>query len=270
MTMENETGKSGGRTYAVVTGACSGIGYCFARELAARGYAVVAVSNREREIREAAERIAGECGAEVRPLCLDLSLPEAAGTLFGFCRGMEVEVLVNNAGVFSFRGLDGGSLPLAGTMIGLHVATVTELTVRFAEEMKRRGKGYILNSSSLAGYFAFPGIALYSATKGYVRLFSESLWYEYRPFGVRITSLCPGAVATGLYGLSPSYRRMGVRLGIICRPEKMVKKALRALFRGRRVCVPYPWVNRPVKGVVRLLPSAWIAFFYRKVERFQK
>lgn len=258
------------KKYAVVTGACSGIGYCFARALAARGYALVAVSNREKEIREAAERIAADFGVETRPLCLDLSLQEAAGQLFDFCRGLEVYVLINNAGIFSFRDVDAASLPLVNRITGLHIVTLTRLTVLFAGLMKKRGEGYILNSSSLAGYFAFPGISLYAASKGYIRLFSESLWYEYQTFGIRITSLCPGAVATDLYGLPPFYQKLGVRLGIICRPEKMAEKALAALFRGRRVCVPVRMVNWPLKMLVYALPSCLIAYAHKKLKRFQK
>ena len=264
--MMNETK----RTYALVTGACSGIGYQFARALAARHYDLVMVSNRDQEIHDAATRIAADFEVKTRPLCLDLALPEAAHTLLDFCEGLDVEVLINNAGVFSFADVGPRTPAFLELIVGLHVTTLSQLTVLFGERMKQRGGGYILNSSSLAGYFAFPGITLYAATKGYVRLFSESLWYEYRPHHVTVLALCPGAVATDLYGLPPFYQRLGVRLGIICRPEKMVEKALNRLLKGRRVYVPYPLLNVPMKWMMQMLPAGLIRFIYNKVKRFQK
>ena len=258
------------KSYAVVTGACSGIGYQFARALAARGYRLVMVSNRDKEIHEAAEKVTVDFGVETRPLCLDLARPEAAEQLMDFCKDWDVEVLINNAGVFSFADVGPRTPPFMELILGLHVATLSRLTVGFGERMKQRGGGYILNSSSLAGYFAFPGISLYASTKGYVRLFSESLWYEYRPHHVTVMALCPGAVATDLYGLPAFYQHLGIRLGIICRPEKMVQKALKRLFKGRRVYIPYPLLNVPMKGVMELLPACLIGLIYRKVKRFQK
>ena len=258
------------KSYALVTGACSGIGYQFARALAARHYCLVMVSNRDKEIHEAATRVAGDYGVDTRPLCLDLARPTAARELLDFCDGLDVEVLINNAGVFSFADVSPRTPPFLELILGLHVETLSKLTVLFGERMKQRGGGYILNSSSLAGYFAFPGISLYAATKGYVRLFSESLWYEYRPHHVTVMALCPGAVATDLYGLPTFYQNLGVRLGIICRPEKMVDKALNRLFKGRRVYIPYPLLNVPMKWMMELLPSGLIRFIYQKVKRFQK
>ena len=256
--------------YALVTGACSGIGYRFARALAARQYALVMVSNRDREIHDAAARVTADFGVDTRPLCIDLAKPEAAQQLFDSCKDLDIEVLINNAGVFSFKDLGPQSLSFMELILHLHIETLSKLTLLFAERMKARGGGYILNSSSLAGYAAFPGISLYAATKGYVRLFSESLWYEYRPHHVEILSLCPGAVATDLYGLPPFYQNLGVRLGIICRPEKMVEKALQRMFKGRRVYIPYPLVNVPMKWLMGILPSCLIRLIYTKVKRFQK
>lgn len=256
--------------YALVTGACSGIGYQFARALAERKYNVILVSNREREIHEAAEQVARDYGVTTKALCLDLAQPDAAGRLADYCHGMDIEVLINNAGIFTFADLCHTSDQKLETYLHLHVETVTRLTLHFAEQMKQRHKGYILNSSSLAGYFPFPGIALYTATKGYIRLLSQSLHHEYRPFGVQLLTLCPGAVATDLYGLPPRLQLLGIRLGIICRPEKMVRKALSALFRGRRTYIPYPWINQPLRLVVSHLPKGMIQFVYRYIKRFQK
>jgi short-subunit dehydrogenase len=258
------------KSFAVVTGACSGIGLEFAKELASRGYPIVAVSNKAKELTQVSNQISCQHKVEVIPFCIDLSKTNAAQVLFECCKDLRVDVVINNAGVFSFADLSMRPLSDIDLVTGLQINTLTKISLLFGEKMKAQGGGYILNSSSMAGYFSFPGIALYNASKSYVRVLSKSLWYEYIPYNISITALCPGAVATTLYGLKPSLMKLGVRLGIISRPEKMVKKALRGMFKRKRVVMPYPLVNRFIQLFVQMLPSFMVKFAYKKLKRFQK
>lgn len=223
-----------------MTGASSGIGLQYSRQLAARGYDILAVSNQKEQLDACALAIGREFGVKAVPLCLDLAEAGAAQNLFSYCNenGITVDVLINNAGVFIFNDIADTSPQRLETMTALHIGTVTMLCRLFGGRMKERGSGYILNMSSLSAWMAVPGIALYGATKAYIRNFSRALHHELKPFGVGVTAVCPGGVSTGLYGLAPRYQRLGVRFGVLCTPEKLAKKALQAMFARREMIVP--------------------------------
>ena len=139
-------------------------------------------------------------------------------------------------------------------MLNLHVGTVTRLSILFGEAMKQRGSGYILIVSSMAARLPTPGITIYSATKAYLRSFGRSLSYELRPYGVGVTTVCPAAIATPLYRLKPSLMDLGVKVRLIHTPAWLVRRALRAMFRRRRVVSP-SLMNVWLPPLVALLPG---------------
>ena len=245
---------------ALITGASSGMGLEFARQLAARGYGLLLVSNRPRELSQAAEDLRQAFPAvRVECRCLDLSAHGVAREVLSWCDEMALEptVLVNNAGMFFMKYLSPEILPQADAMMALHMETVTDLCVLVGERMKARGQGYILNMSSLTARLPAPGIAVYSASKAYLKSFGRGLSYELRPFGVRVTTVCPAAVDTGLYPLSARLRKILRRTGLLWTPARLVSRALRALFRGRRVVSP-GLVNLLLPALVAALPSRLI------------
>ena len=248
-----------GRKVALVTGASSGMGLEYARQLAALGYDLIIISNREAELAEAAEALRQEFGVRVWSLYRDLAAPGAAEEILGWCdaEGLCPEVLVNNAGMFFMEYLCAANLPKARTMIRLHVEAVTELCILFGERMKARGYGYILNVSSMTARIPAPGIAVYSSTKAYLKCFGRSFSYEMRPFGISVTTVCPAAVDTGLYRLSDGMRRAGRRIGLVQSPRTFVRLALRAMFRRRRVVSP-GILNLLVPFLVSILPARLI------------
>lgn len=245
--------------YALITGGSSGIGLEYARQLAERGYGLVLVSNQEEQLREAATELGGRFGVPVEWLYLDLSAQGCAQKMLEFCdgKGLEVDILINNAGIFFIEYLGSHNLEKARTMVGLHVAAVTECCILFGERMKARGAGRILIMSSMTADIPAPGIAVYSASKAYLKSFGLGLSYELAPYGVTVTTILPAAVDTGLYNLSPRMRKTGRRLGLVLSPEKLVRKALRAMFHGRRIRRPGA-LNLTIPFLVRLLPSRLI------------
>lgn len=226
--------------YALVTGASSGIGYAFAVQLAARGYGVVLVSNRETENRVAAERIAREYGVATLPLYLDLAQPDAAERLYAETsrRGLVVSVLVSNAGILHFGLLADMPPERLRTLVTLHCQTPALLCRLYGDAMRRRGGGHILVVSSVTAWMPYPTIAAYAATKSFLVSFARSLDIELRDEGVTVTTLCPGAVDTPFYTLSARQRRLLVGFGVMLQPDTVARKGLRALFRGRRRCIP--------------------------------
>ena len=133
---------------------------------------------------------------------MDLSHGEAARELYDYCtkESLEIEILINNAGIFFFNDVTETAVSRLETMTGLHMTTPTLLCHYFGAAMKQRGHGHILNMASMAATFAVPGIAVYAASKSYLKIFSKALYNELYDYGVSVTVLCPGAVDTDLYG----------------------------------------------------------------------
>ena len=158
-----------------------------------------------------AKKIVNTSGVSVETICMDLAQPDAANKLYDHCRqkGIQIEILINNAGIFSFQEITRTDPKKIETMLQLHIGTVTRLSRLFATDMCNRKHGYILNMSSLSCWTPYPGIALYTATKAYIRVFTRALGYELRDYGVVATVVCPGGVATGLYGLKPGLLKLG-------------------------------------------------------------
>lgn len=251
--------------YALVTGASSGVGMWYATILAADyHYDLVLVSNQEREIHETASRLAQEYGVRAVGLYADLSRSESANELYAYCQtnAMEIDVLVNNAGMFFMKRLTDTPVEKVECLLMLHVLTLTKLCRLFGEDMRRRRRGYILNMASMTAWMAMPGIQCYNASKSYVLNFSKSLWYEMKPYGVGVTVMTPGALDTGLYNLSPRMRRWLVRLGISIPPERFACIALRKMFRRRKCSMPGV-INHVFVPIINHLPD-WLVFVVMK------
>ena len=273
---------------ALVTGASSGIGLQYAIQLA-RDYHCdfILVSNQQEELNQVASDLAAQYGVRTIPRYADLSLPDAAETLHAWCHEQNyvVDILVNNAGVFFFNPYCETSMRRIELMLQLHMITVAKLTRLFAEDMMhreltpeeanqricrhKRMRGYILNMSSMSAWMAMPGIQTYNATKAFIYNLSKSLWYELRPHNVGITVMAPGAVDTGLFGLAPHLRKLAVNLTVSIPPEKLVRRALRDMFRNKKADTPgfINWLSTPL---LKHTPD-WLLFLAIKyVGKYQK
>lgn len=250
---------------ALVTGASSGIGLEYARELALRGYDLVVVSNEEKPIREVALKIEDEFQVQVKAVCMDLAVADAAKQLFTLCReeGWEVEILINNAGIFRFSRIVNLPAESVEKMMLLHMVTPAMLCRYFGEEMKKRRYGYILNMSSMSAWLPYPGISLYASTKCFLKCFSRAFRLEMLDYGVYVTVLCPGAIATDLYRLSKRLQQLALRLGVMMTPKKLARKAIRGLFRGRKWMMP-GWINYFFMCILFLLPLGLVRWIMNK------
>lgn len=208
-----------GSAWALVTGAGSGIGRCYALRLAALGYNLVLAGNRPEPletVRREVETSSPE--TRIRTVSIDLARIGAAEELHDFTRreGIEIDVVINNAGIFSFCDILHTPPERIERIILLHDVTNTQLCRLYAADMVRRGcRGHILNMSSYSLWMPFPGLSLYSASKAYLRAFSVAFAKEVREHGIRVTAVCPAGVATDLYGLTPRWQRIGLRLGVL-------------------------------------------------------
>ena len=241
------------------------MGLEYARQLAKKGYDLVLVSNRQEELEEASEELSKAYSVQIVTRFQDLSAETAADELMAFCQeqSIEVEVLINNAGMFFFEELTTENEARALAMMRLHMLTPTRMCLLFGEAMKRCGHGYILNMSSMAAKLPCPGIAVYSATKAYLKSFGKSLFFEMRPYGVGVTTVCPAAIATPLYKLKPSLLKLGVNVGLIGTPQWLVRRALRGMFHKRRVVKP-GLMNYYLPPLIAILPKWLVARLWKK------
>ena len=241
---------------ALVTGGSSGIGLEFSRQLAEKGYDLIIVSNSREQLDAVCAPIAEEYGVRVIPRLQNLATGNAAEELMEWCDSQSVlpDILINNAGMFYFKELSPELMGKAEVMIGLHVTTPTKMCILFGDRMKQRGSGRILLVASMAARIPAPGIQVYSATKAYLRSFGESLSFDLKPYGVTVTTLCPAAVATPLYGLKKGLLNFGVAIRVIHTPQWLVRKALKGLFRGRRLMKP-SIMNAYLPPMIKMLPS---------------
>lgn len=261
------------KQYALVTGASSGIGLCYAQTLARDyHYNVLLVSNQEQALQDAATAIHHDYGVETQTLCLDLAGAQAADYVYAYCQEqhLTVEVLINDAGMLIFEPLSSVPAAKLHTMLMLHVVTLTHLCRLFGNDMAARGRGYILNMSSMTAWMAMPGIQCYNATKSYVLNFSRAYWYEMRRKGVHVLAVTPGSTDTGLLPFRPRFARLLRLVGITMSSERLVERVLKVLFRTwRKRCMPGAW-NYIIVPIINHLPD-WVVFTaMRKIAVFQK
>lgn len=240
----------------LVTGASSGIGAELARQLAARGSALVLVARRVDLLDALADEIRAAHGVRVDVVALDLGEPGAADRLAAEVagRGLRVTSLVNNAGFGlqgTFHTVDPQRLR---DMVQLDVAALTDVTRVFIDGLRAAGSGVLVNVASVAAYLPTPGSAVYGASKAYVLQLTEALAVESAGTGLRVLALSPGITRTeffDLYGAPPS------AMGGVQEPAAVVATTLRALDRATPpASVVSGWRNRVLTSVARLLPRA--------------
>jgi uncharacterized protein len=241
------------RPVTVITGASAGIGAALAHEFAANGHELVLIARREQALTTVADAIAAKGVARPTVLRMDVTRIDAARDIGEALarRGLEPEILVNNAGF----GLLGTADKLDRTqqlaMIDLNVRALTDLSLAYIESLERR-RGGILNVASAAGFLPGPGMAVYYATKAYVLSFSEALHHELEPRGVRVSVLCPGPVPTEFQARAGIARVTFPPL-ITRSAERVAREAYRGLKENRRLVVPGS-ANKMVTALTRMVP----------------
>lgn len=258
-------------TCALITGAASGIGFEMAQCCASRGLRLVLVDINEEGVKRAAEEIRAAHGVTVDTFQVDLSQREAPEACLAFCdaRGIEVDLLINNAGIFLFDPLVEADARRVALMSDLHVYCVTRMCMLFGARMKTARHGYILNLSSLSAWMPMPGISTYNASKSYIRSLSLALGFELRPFGVNVTAVCPGGIDTALLPIPDSIRKLGRKLHCIMPPEVLAEKAIRATLRRKKQVIPGA-MNHVFKFFMAIVPDFVIAWAMRVVPIYKR
>jgi uncharacterized protein len=240
--------------WSLVTGASSGLGVDFAKNLAGRGSNVILVARREERLRTVQQEITAQYGVQVDVIAMDLEPSDAPQRLYDQLKvaGRAVDVLINNAGF----GLYGDFLEIPWererAMLELDIMTLTHMTKLFVKDMVERSFGYVLLAASIGVYQPTPTYATYSAAKSYVLFFGEALHYELRKTGVNVTVVAPGVTKTEFLevaGQQPSlYQRTMMMEG-----ADVTRIAVDAMLKGKASVVP-GYKNAALAQSTRLMP----------------
>jgi len=249
--------------YALVSGASSGIGWHISRELANRGYPLIALSNQAKQLESLKEDLEGAYSISVVILVIDLAREGAAKEVYEFCMAnqYEVEVLVNNAGILVYGEAVEVESHKVGDILQLHMNTPAMLCHFFGKEMVRRNRGYILNVSSISAVMPYPTISFYGPSKTFLRYFTRALRTEMKSYNIKVSCLIPGATATPLYANNPRANiPLALKLGIMKKPEVVARAGVNALFRGRAERIPGV-LNKLVVYLFPYIPRFVISWF---------
>lgn len=230
---------TGHKSTALVTGASAGLGVDFCRQLAERCDVIIAVARRRERLAQLAEELSGR--AEVHPVEADLTTVEGvARTMEALRQQGPVDYLVNNAGFGTFGAFPDLGIEGQREMVSLHVDASITLCRAAIPFMRERGRGTIINVSSLGAFLPSAGIAVYGASKAFLNFFSLALQAELEGSGIEVQALCPGYTHTDFH---LDLERQGFSKGQV--PQQMwmeaadvVAASLAALGSGRVLVVP--------------------------------
>jgi uncharacterized protein len=212
--MTNTAAVSAKRPIALITGASAGIGLEFAKRLAERGYDVILSARRRDRLDELAARLRAEHGGiRVEVIVADLQDSDAPAAIVAETArlGIGVDLLVNNAGFGTHGHFETLPPDRERGEIAVNVAALVALTHAFLPAMLERGQGGVINVASTAAFQPVPYMAVYAATKAFVRSFSEALHEEVQARGVRVIALCPGPTATEFFDADVAAPRGPIR-----------------------------------------------------------
>ena len=245
------------RPLALVTGASAGIGEAYARRLAAQGYDLLLVARRADRLQELAAELASRHGVRAEPLPADLTRDtELKAVEDRIAREEHLEFLLNNAGIGSRGRFYESPVETQDAMHRLHVVATLRLAHAALRKMTARGKGAVVNVSSVAAFVCRPGNTSYYATKAWINCFTEGLYLELKQARspVRVQALCPGYTLTEFHDVI-AFDRKQVPASWWTPAERVVDASLEGLRRGKLFVVP-GWRYKFIVALLRLMPRS--------------
>ena len=253
---------------ALITGASGGIGAELARLFARDKYNLVLVARSEEKLAALKAELEAAYGVRVLAFAQDLSESGSAVHVADFIKteSLTIDVLVNNAGFGDWGFFAESSLEKQREMMQLNVLTLTELVHLFLPGMLARKSGRVLNVASVASFMPGPKMAVYYASKAFVRSFSEALAVEVRGTGVTVTALCPGPVSTDFWNRAEAGSSSLFKHLVFADAKNVARCGYRAMQRGRVLAIP----GAATKFFVllsKMLPRAWVRTLVYLIQR---
>lgn len=242
--------------WALVTGASAGIGKALAEELAVGGTNLVLTARRRDRLEELAGKLTAK-GVRVEIFAADLADPAAPASIHAFTKkkGIDVELLINNAGFGAYGELHTVALPRLLEMVQVNCSAVIHLTRLYLPEMIEWRRGDVLIVASTAAFQAVPYISTYAATKAFDLLFAEGLAEEMKPYGVRVCALCPGSTVSEFHEVAGQAHLAAAEKQETA--EKVARTGLRALAAGKSYVISGTGNYLGVHGQ-RLVPRRFV------------
>ncbi|HKT46783.1 MAG TPA: SDR family oxidoreductase [Candidatus Acidoferrales bacterium] len=266
--MSNNSNSFGNRwrgKWALVTGASAGIGYELAEQLAAAGAHLVLTARRTDRLQKLAADLSAKHSVQSEVFTADLTRPEAPPEILAFTarKGLEIELLVNNAGFGAFGYIQDIPESRLLEMVQVNCSAVVHLTRLYAAPMVERRHGDILIVASTAAFQAVPFNSAYAATKAFDLIFAEGVAEELRPLGVNVCALCPGPTTTEFQRVANQPDRA---FKVAETAEKVARTGLEGLTKGKSTVISGA-MNRFMMEAERLAPRRFVAKAAAKMMR---
>lgn len=251
---------------ALITGASSGIGEAFAKELAARQTNLVLVARSAEKLHQLAQELQAQNNIQVEVIVKDLTEPNAAADVFDITKtkGLTIDLLINNAGFGDYGDFAERDGERQVKMVQLNVLALVDLTHRFLPLMRQRRSGSIINVSSIAAFQPIPYLSVYAASKAFVLSFSEALWAENRKYGVRVLVVCPGPTETNFFTEASFPTAFTSKTSKVSTSEEVVNDALNALAKGESTVVSGSLLSKVITNMPRFLPRETLVHILEK------
>lgn len=256
-----------GKARTLITGSSVGIGAALAEVFAAHGHDLILVARRRDKLEARAAELERKFGVKVAYLAQDLADPTGPQSVFDAVteQNLEVQHLVNNAGVGLYGKFAATDLDAERKMIQLNVTSLVELTKRFLPAMLRKRGGRILNVASTAAFVPGPWMSVYYASKAFVLSFSEAINYELASGGITVTTLCPGPTESE-FKVRAGSERSRLFEAFLMDAETVARAGYDGMMKGKAVVIP-GLRNKLIPVAARLTPRPLIAMLSHRAAR---
>ncbi len=253
--------------YTLITGASSGIGLELSHLLAEAGNNLILVARKERELYELQASLKKKYDIQVEVIIKDLAVPGAPKEIYSHIinKKINIDTLINNAGVGSFGPFNEISLDKDINLIDVNVRALTELTKLFLPQLLENKKGRILNVASTAGFMPGPYMAVYYASKSYVISFSEALSSELKDTGVTVSVLCPGPTKTGFQAKAEMKKSDFVSLGVM-EARDVALCGYKGMLKGKTIIIP-GFLNKLLVFGGKLIPRKLLTALAKSTQK---
>lgn len=250
---------------ALITGASSGIGKALAQEFARNDYNLVIIAEKAGELTGTRQELEEKFHVEITDIPMDLTYEQSVQEIYEHLqdRNIQIDVLVNNAGVGQREKFHETDISKDIKIIRLNIEALVRLTKLFVKDMVSRGEGKILNLGSIAGFQPGPLLAVYHASKAFIVSFSEAISNELEGTGVTVTALCPGPTDTNFFSRADMENTRILEEGTVMEPEEVARAGYEAMMDGETIIIP-GMKNKALTFTRRLIPKSMQANMNKK------